>query len=541
VDASLVTELTALQVSMGDDDAARQLTLEDTKVDLDRLTVATSEPLSLDLSGSALMRAITAALPMANGETLDAQVDQVTVGELALASKGETFKSAADIAIEGIAIRTDGELPQAIDVSGVTVGGLKVDPAQAIEIATIAVDQLNAEITDGILALGEGENAESSDDVAAATASPSTPFRLDQASVSSGSVIKVTDASVEPPMKLEVVIENAKVGPIDTGAPDTRTQIDLGTAINEDAAIKVLGWASPLLPAPAFDLSADVSKMPLPPLSPYVSSAVGLNIDSGTLNAVAKATARDDALKGQIDILIDDLFLEPVSDEVDKEIESSYGVSANFATGILKDDKGRIDLGFPVSGSVKEPKIDYSEVISKAIGGALASLFPLNWFGNDGSSFKILPVTFGPGSAELTGEGEAASDEVGKILIEKPQLNIRVCGKATAGDLIVLRGGEVPAPTPMGEESDELPDADDAEGGESGGTSNAPTAEQPTQALAKPSQQEVDQLLELAIQRGQVVRQYLTGTHGVIADRMSECRTSYSIEDGKPPRAEFRF
>jgi hypothetical protein len=279
--------------------------------------------------------------------------------------------------------------------------------------------------------------------------------------------------------------------------------------------------------------------MPLPIFSPYVSSARGLHIDSGILGAEAKINAGVGALKGQIDVLVDELFVEPVSEEAEKEFESSYGVSASFATGILKDEKGLIDLGFQVSGSVEEPKIDYSEVISKAIGGAMASLFPLNWFGDDVSSFEILPATFDPGTVELTSDGETAGHEIGKILTGKPQLGVRVCGKAAASDLIFLRGGEPPAPTLTPEDEIEASEGNAEKGADSDGEEQ--TTLQVAPPLTKPTQQEVDQLLDLAIQRGEVMREYLTSVHGVNADRMSECRTSYSTEDGKLPRAEFRF
>ena len=645
VDARLVTKLSNLELALGADDKGQQLTLKEAEIGLEGLQVATAEgvrlalaagsalrsndlqletaegqrvslpeaelgldrlemtageALNLDLAGAAELRGTQVTLPMTNGDELTAKVAQVKLGELQTALAGEALQIATEIAVRDIAVRTDAELPQVIDVAGVTVTGLKIDPAEAIEISAVAVDQLQAEITDAIAALGgapapeeaateeEGAEGEKTEDATeeeaqeeevaeeAAPAKSTTPeaapqatsgpaFRLGEATISSGSVIKVTDTSVEPPMKIEIAIETAKVGPLDTGAPETKTDIDLGTAINQEAGLKVLGWASPLLASPDFDLQTDVSKFPLPPFSPYVSSAVGLNIDSGNLDAVVNAKAQGGALDGQIDVLVDELFLEPVSEEIDKEFESNYGISANFATGILKDDEGKIDLGFPVSGSLEEPQIDYSEVISKAIGGAMASLFPLNWFGDDGSSFEILPATFDPGTAVLTEQGEEAGDEIGKILVGKPQLPVRVCGKATAGDLIVLRGGVPPEPLPTTEEEIEEAEAEaEEEGeatleteGESGEataaeatageeTAGEETAGEGTEAaaappLAKPDQQEIDQLLELALQRGQVMRDYLTQAHGINAERMSECRTSYSIDDGKAPRAEFRF
>jgi hypothetical protein len=67
------------------------------------------------------------------------------------------------------------------------------------------------------------------------------------------------------------------------------------------------------------------------------------------------------------------------------------------------------------------------------------------------------------------------------------------------------------------------------------------TAAAPPQEIAKPSEQEIEKLLALAGDRGVAIRQYLEATYGIDPTRVPECRTAYSIEDGKSPRAEFQF
>ena len=287
--------------------------------------------------------------------------------------------------------------------------------------------------------------------------------------------------------------------------------------------VRARGWASPLQETPDFDLSAEVEWLPLPPFSPYVGDAVGMNIDSGTLNADMTAAADNGALEGQIDVLVDDLYLEPLSEEGGADFEASFGVPINFAVGILKDNEGKIDLGFPVAGTVDEPEIDYSEVISKALTGAMTSLFPINWFGDDGRTFEIEPVVFAPGTADPVDDAQAVADEMGSLLAKKPNLTLRLCGKATAEDLIVLRGGEVP--------SAEDPEATEEDSRE----------DEEAQPLGKPTQQEVDALLALAVERKELLHEYLVSSHEIDPSRLSECRTSYSIEDPRPPRAEFRL
>ncbi len=522
IEGAVNTQVNDVQFSMGEGDDVFGFSTETIDTRIDRLQAQGADTPTVTLSGTTNFGGIVTTTPFAEGETAEIRVGTLAVALSELAAAGQAIRASADVKAEGISSKTSGEAPQSIEMSGLSVQGLKADLETATEIETITIDGLVAMINDGILNAGDAQ-----DD--ASDAQQTKPVRIGRISISPGARIEFADRSVAPPMNMAIGLQNLSVGPVDTGAPETRTEIQLEARINDTATTSVQGWASPLKPTPDFDLSSTITAFPLPPLSPYAASAVGIVIDSGDLSAEVKAAATSGALNGQMDLVIDDLYVEPATDEQGKELESSLGVPVDFAVGILKNDQGQIDLGFPVSGTVDAPVVDYGEAIDKAISGAMASVFPTSWFGQDGKSFRIEPATFEAGKSDLTEDGTSVTDEIGQLLRKKSQLKVRVCGKATADDLVVLRGG-----TPAKQAAE---DADENEQSAQS-SANAPSTDEP---IAKPSQQEVDALLALATERGKQVRAYLASTHAIEPDRIPECRTSYSIEDAKPPRVEFRM
>ena len=443
IEGALAGQLSDLQVTLDGPDQGLLLTTGQIDARADRLSAAMAGPLSLKLlSSEVTLSSFEGTFPFAGTDTIKAEVARTVVDLPSLVVEGGAMKALAEIESSKIGVRISNQKPQSIDIDSLRIAGVSADLSQAVEIDSIVIDGLTMSLNEGITALGGEGTSEAEAEGEDEPAPLST--RLGKLTISSGSKILFTDSTIEPEMNMEIVVKSATIGPIDTGAPEKKTDIDLAVAIDGAARAKVKGWANPLLPIPDFELATNLEQMSLPQFSPYASSMIGMNVDSGSLTADALAAAKSGALQGNIKILVEDLNLEPLSDEDDKSFEDTFGVPVDFAVGVLKNDKGQIDLGFPVSGTVETPEIDYSEAISKAIAGAAAAILPTSWFGDDGLSFKIQPVIFAPGAADITVDGATSADEIGALLKSKPQLTIQLCGRAAAADLIDLRGGELP-------------------------------------------------------------------------------------------------
>lgn len=535
LDAALSASLAGLRFNSGESDEELALSSEAIEIGIERLSAQGGAPPTLSFAGKTSIQGIETRLPFGADETGEAKIGNLDLVVSEVSASGPALRASGDLQAQDFDLQTSGGMPQSLAMDRLSVSGLNGDvESNSFEASAIAIEGLMATLEQALFG-GDGESpgAEASLDEsrggemasskgAEAAEPPAQKLRVDDFTISPGSRIVLKDSSVDPPIELDIGVERLRIGPFDSGDPNIQTSVEVATSINEMGKADLQGWASPLKPQPDFDMASTVTDLSLPPFSPYLASRLGVVIDSGVASSDLKATSAGGSLEGRIDLLIDELYLEPVSEEEAKHLESSFGVPVGFAVGLLKDQNGRIDLGFPISGTLDAPEIDYSEAINKAVAGALSSILPTSWFGEDGRSYRMEPASFTAGTAELTDDGKSVADEIAELLASKPFLKVRACGKATANDLIVLRGGEAPS------EAKQEP-------------SDQPAPEGQGEALAKPTQEEVTALLALATQRGAAIRDYLSSAHGIDPGRLPECRTTYSIEDAKPPRAEFRF
>jgi hypothetical protein len=489
---------------------------------------------------------LEASLPIAAGETVRAAVASLALPQSELALEGRALRTTGDLEVTGITAKVAGDSPQALELATLSVAGIAGDSEAGVAIERIDLGELSVALTLPLPGTPEkskksaGDGPAKADDNSADEKEP-TPARrrikVGELRLAPGSKVVVVDKSVKPPAEMRVALEQLKVGPLDSGAPETKTKLALSMALNEASKLSAEGWASPLAREPELALATSVKTLSLIPFSPYAASYTGVNIESGTLWMSADAKTDKGKLDGRIDLRIDDLFVAPISEEEAKALEASTGLPVGFAVGILKDNKGVIELGFPVSGTVTEPKVDYSEAINKAIAGAMASLFPTNWFGADAKSYDMKPATFTPGTTELTAEGKAVAERIGAAFAGKPNISLRACGRAARADLLALRGASGESAPASGEP---LPADKPAPTQDAGSNPPAPP-ELPAPIVAPPSDKEVAALVSLASKRAEMMRAYLSASHGIDPKRIAECRTAYSIEDGKPPRVEFLF
>jgi len=548
IEGGLTTTVSKFTFGAGSVPDATSASLESLEHRIEQLKISGldgTEP-RISLASRTQLDGLEARLPVATGQTLETAVASASLPQSELVVEGRAVRAAGNLEVVGITAKSEGKSPQALDLPKLSVSGISGDSEAGVAIERIEIAKLSAALTLPLPGTPERREQSAEKEPAEAdanaegekeTTGPYQRFKLGELTIAPGSKVVVTDKNVEPPVQTVIALEQLKVGPVDSGAPETRTNIAVSASVNEASTLSIEGWASPLAQAPDLALTSSIKALSLPPFSPYATSSTGVNIESGTLWTTANAKSDKGNLDGKIDIRIADLFVAPISEEEAKALEASTGLPVGFAVGILKDDKGVIELGFPVSGTVSEPNVDYSEAINKALAGAMTALFPTNWFGGDGNSFDMKPATFMPGTTELTAEGKAVADQIAAVFAGKPNIRLHACGRAARADVIVLRGGTAEPSTASGSPSP----LDEPDAPENANGNQATPSDPPNPAVAPPSEKEADTLLALATERGAAVREYLSAKHGIDPERVPECRTAYNVEDGKPPRAEFLF
>jgi uncharacterized protein involved in outer membrane biogenesis len=171
------------------------------------------------------------------------------------------------------------------------------------------------------------------------------------------------------------------------------------------------------------------SNMPLPLITPYMAEFAGYKIEKGQMALELQYKINKGRLEARNKIFIDQLTL---GDQVENPHASSLPLK--FAIALLKDADGKINLDFPITGSLDDPQfsvgaliVDVLEnLISKLVTSPFRALGGL--FDDDDQDFSA--VNFPAGSAELKPEETAKLDKLSLALQNKPGLTLEVKGMA---------------------------------------------------------------------------------------------------------------
>ena len=293
VEGSLATKLSgiSLQTGQGPEAVALQLGSLENRMEGLRASGFDDDAPSLSLANWTKLFGLTASLPLGAGHSAEASVDllEAPLSELAFTDGAVSAKGALEVS--GLSATTLEESPQSLDIAGLSVSGLSGNSETGADIERIALGGVIAKLAlplPGLTAAGDGESgtaesrSETPETMAAAEAADGANetalrfdrrFKLGEFTVAPGSRIEVTDRSVEPPLRADVQVEALKLGPLDTGAPEARTDLTLSLSTSETSKVTLQGWAAPLKPKADFELTARVEALSLPPLSPYASSS----------------------------------------------------------------------------------------------------------------------------------------------------------------------------------------------------------------------------------------------------------------------------
>lgn len=186
------------------------------------------------------------------------------------------------------------------------------------------------------------------------------------------------------------------------------------------------------------DIVLKFSHLPLPLITPYMAEFAGYKIEKGQMALDLQYKIQHNQLTAQNKIFIDQLTL---GEHIDNPRASSLPLQ--LAIALLKDSEGRINLDFPVTGSLDDPQFSIGTLIADVLGNLVGKLVasPFQALGgllDDDSDYRT--VAFSAGGAELNNEETTKLDQLGKALESRPELTLEIKGMAyQAMDWPVLR------------------------------------------------------------------------------------------------------
>ena len=196
------------------------------------------------------------------------------------------------------------------------------------------------------------------------------------------------------------------------------------------AQLNISGKVNPLAKPLALDVTAKVSDLELPPLSPYAIKYAGYGIERGKMSVnVRYEVLPNGQLTATNNVVLNQLtFGEKVEG-------APASLPVKLAVTLLSDRNGVIDLDLPISGSLNDPQFSVGPIVVKAIvniiGKAITAPFSLlaKAFGGGGGD-EMSQVAFTSGSSALSPQSQQKLDKVAKALIDRPSLKLTVSGRA---------------------------------------------------------------------------------------------------------------
>ena len=203
-------------------------------------------------------------------------------------------------------------------------------------------------------------------------------------------------------------------------------KLNLQGRVFDSAQVRITGQHT--LQSGDSDIQLNFTHMPLPLITPYMAEFSGYSIEKGQMALDLEYSIHHGELNAQNKLFIDQLAL---GEHI--ENPNARSLPIKLAIALLKDNNGKINLNFPISGSLDDPHFNFDTFIADAAGNLISKIAasPFAMFGSLLDSSKDYSVImFNPGSTELSPEQQQKLAELAKALKSKPQLSIDIKGLA---------------------------------------------------------------------------------------------------------------
>lgn len=255
-----------------------------------------------------------------------------------------------------------------------------------------------------------------------ATAPETFPIRIRELRIES-SRMNFSDYSVPPDFNAEIQDLKGSVTNL-SSAHDSRAKVDLTGNLGEFSPVTISGELQPFEFDRYTDIGLKFENISLPIFNPYSGKFAGYSIAKGKLFTDFHYQIENRKLNAAHKVRIEQLEWGPPTAE-----KGEATLPVKFATWLLKDSNGVIDLDVPVTGSLDDPKFRIGPIVWQVIKNLIVKVVsaPFKFLG---SLFKGAEdaqfVEFAPGSAEVSAETTGHLATLAKGLVQKPGIRLEV-------------------------------------------------------------------------------------------------------------------
>jgi len=248
------------------------------------------------------------------------------------------------------------------------------------------------------------------------------PIRIREIRVDGGRM-NFSDFFVKPNFSADVQQLSGTI----TGASsafDSRAKVNLTGKLDEFSPVSIQGELQPFAFDRYTDLGLKFENISLPIFNPYSTPLAGYNIAKGKLTTDLHYTIVDRKLDAQHKIRIDQLEWGEAT-----ATQGEATLPVKFATSLLKDKNGVINLDVPVGGTLDDPSFRIGPIVWQVIKNIIVkavtapfSLLGSLFAGAEEAQF----IDFAPGEATLDAATAERLGALAKSLVEKPELKLDV-------------------------------------------------------------------------------------------------------------------
>jgi hypothetical protein len=210
---------------------------------------------------------------------------------------------------------------------------------------------------------------------------------------------------------------------------NTTADVDLRGRFAKTAPVEIKGKINPLVRNPFLDIKANVRDIELGPFTPYSEKYVGYAIEKGKMSFDVAYKIENRKLAASNRLTLDQLTF---GEKIDSPTATKLPVL--FAVALLKDRNGVIDVNMPISGSLDDPKFSIGGIVLHIIFNLIekAITAPFDLIGSlvGGGGTELSYVAFDPGRAAITPAAEDKLTKLQKALSERPALKLDATGRS---------------------------------------------------------------------------------------------------------------
>jgi hypothetical protein len=275
-------------------------------------------------------------------------------------------------------------------------------------------------------------------------------IRVAEIKLSNKSQIEVTDTSLTPTYHGQLTLDRAQMSHIDSTKPEQASKLLLSGILNRYAPVKIEGEVKPFKDIPDVDLKSSIRSIDLTRLSPYSRRYAGYDIKAGTMDIDSKLKITNSQIDDRIQLTLHKASIEVSDKEKASQTDEALNIGLPAALSMMKDSKGNIKLDLPIKGDLNDPQFDFGPAIRSALAKALTqtstayvayaiqpyglALLVTKVAGKIVTRVEFDPLLFEPGAGTPPESLNDYLEKISTVMKNRPGLELRVCGFATADE-----------------------------------------------------------------------------------------------------------